>query len=363
MFIENEKETPLAKYKLLEKYSQFIGLKNNIKTSVGARRALPLQLSSALFTEHIDFDLSYFPLKHLGYKVIVASMMDILAMNGVPTQVRVNLALSNRFAEEAIDELMSGVIFCCSKFKIDLAGLDFKPSATGLTIAVSMLGEVAPEEAVGRNGAQENELICVTGDLGSAYTGLILLEREKKVFEADPSQQPDFIGVDYLLERYLKPEPPGLLSTPLIPRQRGICAEGSPSPAGEMCGGLSPAGGGLRRWINIKPTSMINLNDGLATGLIHLCNASKLGCTIFEEKLPIDILTFDKLKELGIVATTIALNGGEDYELLFTVKQEEYEKIKEIKEVSVIGYMTPEAAGRYIITNDNKQFELRAQGF
>ena len=342
MFIENEKETPLAKYKLLEKYSQFIGLKNNIKTSVGARRALPLQLSSALFTEHIDFDLSYFPLKHLGYKVIVASMMDILAMNGVPTQVRVNLALSNRFAEEAIDELMSGVIFCCSKFKIDLAGLDFKPSATGLTIAVSMLGEVAPEEAVGRNGAQENELICVTGDLGSAYTGLILLEREKKVFEADPSQQPDFIGVDYLLERYLKPEPPA--------------------------GALHNIGGhnvGARRALPlpIKPTSMINLNDGLATGLIHLCNASKLGCTIFEEKLPIDILTFDKLKELGIVATTIALNGGEDYELLFTVKQEEYEKIKEIKEVSVIGYMTPEAAGRYIITNDNKQFELRAQGF
>jgi len=339
MFAKNEKENPLSKYKLFEKYSQFIGLKNNT------------QLSSALFTEHIDFDLSYFPLKHLGYKVIVASMMDILAMNGMPTQVRIDLALSNRFAEEAIDELMSGIIFCCSKFKIDLAGLDFKPSATGLTIAVSMLGEVAPEEAVGRSGAKENELICVTGDLGSAYTGLILLEREKKVFEADPSQQPDFIGVDYLLECYLKPEPPGFLSTP------------QPSPAGETCGGLSPAGGGLRGWTNIKPTSMINLKDGLATGLIHLCNASKLGCTIFEEKLPIDILTFDKLKELGMVATTIALNGGEDYELLFTIKQEDYEKIKEIKEVSVIGYMTPEDSGRYIVTNDNKQFELKAQGF
>jgi len=334
MFTKNEKENPLGKYKLIEKYSQFIGFENNIKTSVGARRALPLQLSSALFTEHIDFDLSYFPLKHLGYKIIVASMMDILAMNGTPTQVRINLALSNRFAEEAIDELMSGIMLCCSKFKIALAGLDFKPSATGLTIAVSMLGEVAPEEAVGRSGAQENELICVTGDLGSAYTGLILLEREKKVFEADPSQQPDFIGVDYLLERYLKPEPP-------VGALRDVRA--------------------LRA--TPQPTSMINLNDGLATGLIHLCNASKLGCTIFEEKLPIDILTFDKLKELGIVATTIALNGGEDYELLFTVKQEEYEKIKEIKEVSVIGYMTPEAAGRYIVTNDNKQFELRAQGF
>jgi thiamine-monophosphate kinase len=315
-----EKENSLAKYKLLEKYSQFIACKNNTI------------LSSALFTEHIDFDLSYFPLKHLGYKIIVASMMDIFAINGTPTQVCVNMALSNRFAGEAIDELMSGIVFCCSKFKIDLVGLDFKPSVLGLTIATSMLGEVTPEQEVGRNGAKENDLICVTGDLGSAYTGLILLEREKKVFQADPSQQPDFIGVDYLLERYLKPEPPAwaLHTTSLQ---------------------------------NVKPTSMINVEDGLATGLIHLCNASKLGCTIFEEKLPIDILTFDKLKELGIVATTIALNGGEDYELLFTVKQEDYEKIKEIKEISIIGYMTPESSGRHIITNDNQQFELKAQGF
>ncbi|MCL2289788.1 MAG: thiamine-phosphate kinase [Bacteroidetes bacterium] len=318
-----EKETPLAKYKLLEKYSQFIDYNNNTI------------FSSALFTEHVDFDLSYFPLKHLGYKIIVASTMNILAMNATPTQVRINMALSNRFAEEAIDELMSGIMFCCSKFKIDLMGLDFKPSVLGLTIATSMLGEVAPEQKVGISGAKENELICVTGDLGSAYTGLILLEREKKVFQADPTQQPDFIGVDYLLERYLKPEPPawGL---------RDVRAQ---------------------NFAPLQPTSMINLTDGLATGLIHLCNASKLGCTIFEEKLPIDILTFDKLKELGIVATTIALNGGEDYELLFTIKQEDFEKIKEIKEISVIGYMTPESSGRHIITNDNRQFELKAQGF
>ncbi|MCL2435414.1 MAG: thiamine-phosphate kinase [Lentimicrobiaceae bacterium] len=327
MVTKNEEENSFAKYKLLEKYAQFIDCNEDIKTSVEAEHTLSLPLSSALFTEHIDFDLSYFPLKHLGYKLIVATMMDILAINGTPTQMRVDLALSNRFAEEAIDELMSGIVFCCSKFKIALTGLDLKPSATGLIIAVSMLGEVAVEQKVGRSGARENELICVTGDLGSAYTGLILLEREKKVFQADPSQQPDFIGVDYLLERYLKPEPP--------------------------VGALH----------NIKPTSMIHLKDGLAAGLIHLCNASKLGCTIFEEKLPIDILTFDKLKELNIVATTVALNGGEDHELLFTFKQEDYEKIKEIKEVSVIGYMTPETSGRYIVTNDNRQFELRAQGF
>jgi thiamine-monophosphate kinase len=335
-----EKET-IVKYKLLEKYLNIINLKKNnaankIQNNVVIQKTADKDLlfSSALFTEYIDFDLAYFPLKHLGYKVIVASMIDILAMNGMPAQVRINMALSNRFSEDAIDELMNGIIFCCSKYNITITGLDFKPSATGLYIATSMAGEVAREEVVCQRGAQEHELICVTGDLGSAYTGLILLERENKVFQADPSQQPDFAGVDYLLERYLKPEPP-------------------------MCTSLAKT----LHAIQIKPTSMIALKNGLAAGLILLCNASKLGCTVFEEKLPIDILTFNKLKEFGIVATTIALNGGEDYELLFTIKQEDYEKIKEIKEVSVIGYMCAESSGRHIITNDNKQFELRAQGF
>ena len=334
-----EKEHSLAKYKLLEKYSQFIDSKQNSSqkwvfndAAIKKQKDKNLLFSSAIFTEHIDFDLTYFPLKHLGYKVIVASMTDILAMNGTPVQVRVNVALSNRFPEKAIDELMSGIILCCSKFKIDIVGLDFKSSATGLFIATSMFGEVAKDQEVCRSGAKENELICVTGDLGSAYTGLILLEREKQVFQADPTQQPDFIGVDYLLERYLKPEPP-------VEILRAISLQ------------------------NLNPTAMINLKDGLAAGLIHLCNASKSGCTIFEEKLPIDIITFDKLKELSIVATTIALNGGEDYEILFTAKQDDYEKIKTLKDVSVIGYMTSESDGKHIVTNDNKQFELRAQGF
>jgi thiamine-monophosphate kinase len=317
-----EKEQSLSKYKLLEKYSQFVDFKMDSSKL----------LTSEIFTEHIDFDLSYFPLKHLGYKVIVATMTDILSMNGTPMQVRIDIVLSNRFSEEAIDELMSGIVHCCSKFNIVLAGLDFKTSAIGLIIATSMTGNVAENQQINNSDAKENELICVTGDLGSAYTGLILLEREKQVFQADPSQQPDFIGVDYLLERYLKPEPP-------VETRHALSLQ------------------------NVNPTAMVNLNNGLAAGLIHLCNASKLGCAIFEEKLPIDILTFDKLKELNIVATTIALNGGEDYELLFTIKQEDYDKIKEIKEVSVIGYMTSESAGRHIVTNDNKQFELKAQGY
>jgi len=323
MLQTHETEHSLSKYKLLEKYSQFIDCKNDASKD-------EILIASTIFTEHIDFDLSYFPLKHLGYKVIVATMTDVLAKNGNPTQVRVDIALSNRFSEEALDELMSGIILCCSKFNIALVGLDFKTSAVGLIIATSMIGTVSANQHINNTNAKENELICVTGDLGSAYAGLILLEREKQVFQADPTQQPDFIGVDYLLERYLKPEPPSV---------------------------------GVFREMPVHPTSMIQLNNGLAAGLIQLCNASKLGCTIFEEKLPIDILTFDKLKELNIVATTIALNGGEDYELLFTIKQEDYDKIKEIKEVSVIGYMTSESSGRHIITNDNKQFELKAQGF
>jgi thiamine-monophosphate kinase len=329
-----EKNNPIAKYKLLEKYAQSINLKkNNLYDAVICKtNNKSLIFTTTLFTEHIDFDLSYFPLKHLGYKIIVVAMMDVFSMNGTPIQARINMALSNRFSEEAIDELMNGIIFCCSEYNVDIVGLDFKSSATGITIATSITGEVESDKIVSKNGAKEHELICVTGELGSAYTGLILLEREKKVFEADPSQQPDFIGVDYLLERYLKPEPPA--KTLLALSQQ-----------------------------NIVPTSMVNLDNGLAAGLIQLCNASKLGCTIFEEKLPIEILTFDRLKELGIVATTIALNGGEDYELLFTTKQEDYEKFKEIKEVSVIGYMTSESSGRHIITNDKKQFELKAQGY
>ena len=323
MTTKPENEHPLSKYKLLEKYAQFIDNKSDAKEN-------NVYLASTIFTEHIDFDLTYFPLKHLGYKVIVATMTEILSKNGAPSQVRVDMALSNRFSEEAVDELMSGIVHCCSKFNIALVGLDFKTSAIGLIIATSMIGNIDENQQINNKNAKENELICVTGDLGSAYAGLILLEREKQVFQADPTQQPDFIGVDYLLERYLKPEPPFVRAFHEMP---------------------------------IQPTSMLNLTNGLASGLLQLCNASKLGCTIFEEKLPIDILTFDKLKELNIVATTIALNGGEDYELLFTIKQEDYDKVKEIKEISVIGYMTSESSGKHIITNDNKQFELKAQGF
>lgn len=289
-------------------------------------------ISSNLFIENVHFDLTYFPLKHLGYKIVAVSITSILAMNGTPTQLRINLAVSSRFSKEAIEELLLGVKLCCERYTIDLVGLDISTTVTGSVISTTIVGEIPTQSKVLQSGANESELICVSGDLASAYTGFILLEREAKVFAADPSQQPDFIGVDYLLERYLKPEPPLAIINKL-------------------------------KEFEVLPTSMIMLKDGLANGLLHLCNASKLGCTIFEEKLPVDSITFEKLKSLNIVGTTIALNGGEDYELLFTIKQDDYEKIKTYPDVSVIGFMTAESAGKNLVTNDNQQFELRAQGW
>lgn len=289
-------------------------------------------LASQLFVEHVNFDLSYFPLKHLGYKVIVATVSDLLAMNALPIHLRLNLAVSNRFSVDALEEFVSGAAICCKRLGIDLVGLDITSSVMGFAISVTLSGSVKKENVVTRANAKENELICVTGDLASAYTGLLILEREKKVFQVNPQEQPDLAGYDYVLERQLKPEA-------RIETIRDLAQQG------------------------ILPTSMINVKDGIASALLHICNASKTGCQIFEEKLPIDTVTFNTLKELKIVATTVALSGGEDYELLFTVKQDDYEKIKKIPEISVIGYITPQNSGCHLISNDNRQIELRAQEF
>lgn len=289
-------------------------------------------VASQLFVEHVHFDLGYFPLKHLGYKIVTAACSDILAMNGIPSQLRVNVAVSNRFSVEALEEFTSGVKYCCERYNTDLIGLDVTSSTTGLTIATTVIGSCNETDLIKRDGAKENEIICISGDLGAAYTGLLLLEREKQVFAVNPNQQPDLAGYEYILERQLKPEP-----------RLDIIQELKNN--------------------EVIPTSMINVKDGLANGLLHICRNSKVGCTIYEEKLPIDHVTFETLKELKIVATTIALNGGEDYELLFTIKQDDYEKVKKIENISVIGYMTAESAGKNLITNDNCQIELQAQGF
>ena len=289
-------------------------------------------VSSKLFIENIHFDMTYVPLKHLGYKTITVAAADIVAMNALPKQVVINIAISNRFSLEAVNELTNGMRFCCDRYGIDLAGLDLCSSKTGLTISVTAIGEVEDNRLVQRVGAKENELICVSGDLGAAYTGLILLEREKKVFEVNPCEQPDLEEFKYLLERQLKPEP----RVDIIQQLQKVC---------------------------ITPTSMTNVSDGLASALIHLCKASKVGSVIFENKLPVDMLTFRTLKDLNIVSTTIALNGGEDYELLFTIAQKDYEELKKVENISVIGYIKEETAGNQLITNDDRQIELRAQGF
>lgn len=289
-------------------------------------------LSSKIFVENIHFDLAYFPLRHLGYKCLAVVLADIAAMNGTPSQARINIAVSNRFSVEAMEELMGGIRLCCNRYEIDLTGLDITAAPAYLTISVDILGKAAKSQTVMRNGAKEKELICVSGDLGAAYTGLILLEREKKVFEANPNAQPDLSGYDYVLERQLKPEP-RLDIIKALEKEK------------------------------VLPTSMINISDGLASALLHLCNASNKGCIIYEGKLPIDILAFNTLKELSIVATTIALNGGEDYELLFTIKQDDFEKIQNVENISIIGYMQEPEAGRNLVTNDEHLIELKAQGF
>ena len=277
---------------------------------------------------------AYFPLKHLGFKCVTIAVTDILAMNAMPHQVMLNLAVSNRFSIEAVEEFMTGVRACCHYYHLDIAGFDITSSATGLAVSVTAIGQVEADRLVRRTGAAENELICATGDFGAAYTGLLLLllQREKQIFEATQVSQPHFEGYEYLLERQLKPEP----RTDIIETLRQL---------------------------NVVPTAMTAVTEGIASALFLLCQRDSLGCTIYENKIPLAQLTFDTLRQLKIVATTVALNGGEDYELLFTIRQADYNKIKGCSEIAVIGHIDRKDSGRNLITNDNKQIELKAQGF
>lgn len=288
--------------------------------------------SSKVFVENMHFNLTYFPLKHLGYKLSTIVFSDVLAMNAVPTQLLLNIAISDRFDLKMVYEILNGVAACCETVHADLAGLDLTTSSRDLVVSMTAIGECEPARLCTRKGAEENELICVSGDFAAAYTGLLLLERERKVFEKNPGVQPDFTGKDYLLRRELKPEP------------RLDIIES------------------LRRE-EILPTAMTNVSDGLASSIIQICKASHKGCVLFEEKIPMTELTFVTLKDLDIVHTVVALNGGDDYELMFTIKQSDFEKIKKVENVSIIGYIKEEAAGYQLITGDNVQVPLQAQGF
>ena len=288
-------------------------------------------VSTDLLMEGVHFDLTYFPLKHLGYKAVVANISDIYAMNGTPKQITVSLALSRKFCIEDVEELYAGMRLACQQYGVDIIGGDTSSSLTGLAISITAIGTAPRGTAVKRNGAKETDLICVTGNLGAAYMGLQLLEREK-LATAGKDIQPDFQGKEYILERQLKPEARKEVVEKL--REEGII-----------------------------PTSMIDISDGLSSELMHICKQSEVGCRIYEERIPIDYQTAIMAEELNMNVITCALNGGEDFELLFTVPIADHEKVAAMKDVRVIGHIVGENMGLALITRDGAEMELKAQGW
>ena len=300
-------------------------------------------VTTDMLMEGVHFDLTYIDLQHLGYKSAMVNISDIFAMNGTPRQMTVSLALSKRFSVEDVEMFYSGLRMACDKWGVDIVGGDTTSSYTGMAISITCIGEASKEDIVYRNGAKETDLICVSGDLGAAYMGLQLLEREKSVFyqmvdeakkkgKPAPDFQPDFAGKEYLLQRQLKTE-----------------------ARGDIIQKLREAG--------IRPTAMMDISDGLSSELMHICKQSHVGCRIFEKQIPIDYQTAVMAEELNMNVTTCALNGGEDYELLFTVPIGDHEKIQELDDVKMIGHITKESLGQVLVTRDDQEFELKAQGW
>jgi thiamine-monophosphate kinase len=289
-------------------------------------------ISTDLLLEGIHFDLAYVPLVHLGYKAVQVNLSDIYAMNGIATQITVSIGLSSKFPLEAVEEIYKGIELACNKFNIDLIGGDTSASKQGLVISITSIGYADKKDVVYRNGAQEGDLLCVSGDLGGAYLGLQILEREKLIFLENPNIQPDLEGKDYIIERQLKPE-----------GRRDIVD--------------------LLAQMEIKPTSMIDISDGLASEILHICEQSKKGCNLYEDKIPIDPVTYETARELGLDPTVCALSGGEDYELLFTIRQEDYPKLKNDVDITIIGHITDQNSGCNMISKSNKVHEIKAQGW
>lgn len=289
-------------------------------------------ITTDMLMEGVHFDLVYTPLKHLGYKAAISNFSDIYAMNGTPKQITVSIAVSKRFCIEDLEQLYDGLKLACQVHNVDLIGGDTTSSVTGLAISITCIGVADKDQIVYRNGAKETDLICVTGDLGAAYMGLQLLEREKTVFQGEKEVNPDFTGKEYLLERQLKPE-----------------------ARKDIIEALAKEG--------ILPTAMMDVSDGLSSELMHICSQSKVGCRVYEERIPIDYQTAVMAEELNMNVSTCALNGGEDYELLFTVPLTMHDKVSTIKGVKVIGYITKQELGCALITRDNQEFELKAQGW
>jgi thiamine-monophosphate kinase len=289
-------------------------------------------VSTDILLEGIHFDLAYTPLKHLGYKAVQVNLSDIYAMNGTAAQVTVSIGISSKFPLEAVEELYEGIYLACEKYNVDLAGGDTTSSKQGLVISVTAIGYADEKDITYRSGAEEGDLICVSGDLGGAYVGLQLLEREKLIYLENPNIQPDLEGKDYIVERQLKPE-----------ARRDIVD--------------------LLKGIEVKPTSMIDVSDGLASEILHICKQSNKGCNLYEDKIPLDPMTYETAREFNLDPTVCALSGGEDYELLFTVKQADYDKIKFKMDITIIGYITEPNAGCNLVTKSGNVHPLKAQGW
>ncbi len=289
-------------------------------------------VTTDLLLEGIHFDLTYTPLKHLGYKAVAVNLSDVYAMNGTPRQVTVSLGISKRFTVEHINELYAGIYTACEKYGVDLVGGDTSASVTGLLISITCIGEAAGDEIVYRNGARDTDLVCVSGDLGAAYMGLQLLERERVASAGQKDFQPDFAGREYLLERQLKPEP-----------RADVIAE--------------------MRQLGIRPTAMMDVSDGLSSELLHICKQSNVGCRIYEDRIPIDYQTAVMAEELNMNLVTAAMNGGEDYELLFTVPLTQHEKVEQMKTARLIGRITKPELGAFMVTRDDNELQIRAQGW
>ncbi|MDO5972241.1 thiamine-phosphate kinase [Flavivirga aquimarina] len=289
-------------------------------------------ITTDLLVEGVHFDLSYMPLKHLGYKSVIVNLSDVYAMNAEATQITVSIAVSNRFPLEALEDLYVGIETAAKIYNIDVVGGDTTSSTTGLLISVTAIGEVKSNNEVYRDGAKPNDLLVVTGDLGAAYMGLQVLEREKEVYKVNPNSQPDLSPYSYIIERQLKPE-----------ARKDIIK--------------------LLKDLEVKPSSMIDISDGLSSEIIHLCKQSKVGCDVYEEKIPLDPQVISTCEEFNIDSTTVALNGGEDYELLFTMSQDDYSKIKANPNLTVIGYMKVAQVGIHLVTRADTKIPIKAQGW
>lgn len=337
-----DKETEisdLGEFGLIDRLTKDFPIKNeSSKLGVGDDAAIlefgekDVLVTTDLLLEGIHFDLRYVPLQHLGYKAAVVNFSDIYAMNGTPRQITVSIGVSSRFTVEHIDALYSGIKKACDIYSVDLVGGDTSASVTGLVISITCIGDVNKGEAVKRSGAKPTDIICVSGDLGAAFMGLQLLERENSVAAGQKDFQPDFSGKEYILERQLKPEARKDIVESL--REKGI-----------------------------KPSSMIDISDGLSSELLHICKESEVGCRVYEDKLPIDYQTALMAEEFNMNLVTAAMNGGEDYELLFTVPITDHEKVEKMEGVKMIGYITEPSLGAAMVTRDGGEIPIRAQGW